>query len=145
MVVNTQTSDQIDLVMQRVENFIVRDLPQATGRTQILFLGKSAMGTVELRVIGSNEDTLRNLGDQIKQVFYSVPGTKAVRSDWENPVLKLFVDVDQERARRAGVSSEEIARTLSTHFDGQNITSYREGDKVIPVTLRALDRYQQKV
>ena len=137
IVVNTQTSDQIDIVMQRVDRFIRRDLPQATGRTQILFLGASAIGTVKLRVLGSNEDTLRNLGYQLKQVFYNVPGTKAVRNDWENPVLKLFVDVDQERARRAGVTSQEIARTLSTHFDGQNITSYREGDKVIPVTLRA--------
>ncbi len=137
IVVNTQTSDQIDIVMQRVERFIKRDLPQATGRTQILFLGKSPMGTVELRVLGSNVDILRNLGDQIKQAFYSIPGTKAVRSDWENPVLKFFVDVDQERARRAGVTSQDIARTLSAHFDGQNITSYREGDKVIPVTLRA--------
>jgi len=137
IVVNTQTSDQIDIVMQRVDRFIKRDLPQATGRTQILFLGKSPMGTVELRVLGSNVDILRNLGDQIKQAFYSVPGTKAVRSDWENPVLKFFVDVDQERARRAGVTSQEIARTLSAHFDGQNITSYREGDKVIPVILRA--------
>ena len=137
IVVNTQTSDQINIVMQRVERFIKRDLPQATGRTQILFLGKSPMGTVELRVLGPNVDILRNLGDQIKQAFYSIPGTKAVRSDWENPVLKFFVDVDQERARRAGVTSQDIARTLSTHFDGQNITSYREGDKVIPVVLRA--------
>ena len=136
-VVNTQTSDQITEVMRRVERFIKRELPQASGRAEILFLGPAALGTVELRVRGPNADTLRYLGEQIKQAFYSVPGTESIRSDWENPVLKLRVDIDQERARRAGVSSDDIARTLSAHFDGQEITSYREDDKVIPVTIRA--------
>jgi multidrug efflux pump subunit AcrB len=137
MVVNTERSDQIDVVMQRVEDFIKYNLPQGTGRTQILFLGGSPLGTVELKVIGENANILRDLGDQIKQAFYTVSGVQAVRSDWENSVLKLFVDVDQERARRAGVTSADIANTLTSHFDGQNITSYREGDKVIPIMLRA--------
>ena len=52
-------------------------------------------------------------------------------------MIKLKVNIDQERARRAGVSSEEIARTLSAHFDGVTITTYRERDKSIPVVLRA--------
>jgi len=137
VVVNTERSDQIDAVMERVEDFIKRELPEASGRTQILFLGQSALGTVQIKVTGADANILRDLGDQVKQAFYTVAGVRAVRSDWENPVLKLFVDVDQERARRAGVTSEEIAKTLSAHFDGENITSYREGDKVIPVTLRA--------
>lgn len=137
LVVNTQTSDQIGAIMQRAERFIKQQLPQATGRAEILFLGQSALGTVEFRVRGPDIDTLRRLGEQIKQAFHSVPGTEAIRSDWENAVLKLRVNIDQERARRAGVSSSDIAQTLSAHFDGQQITSYREGDKVIPVTVRA--------
>ena len=136
-VVNTQTSDQIAAVMARVEVFLKRNLPQANGRTDILFLGSAALGTVEIRVSGPNTDILRALGDQVKEAFYSVQGTAAIRSDWENPVFKLIVDIDQERARRAGVTSEDIARALSASFDGQQITSYREGDKVIPVTIRA--------
>ena len=136
-VVNTQTSSQIATVMPRVERFLKRDLPQANGRTDILFLGPASIGTVELRVRGPDINTLREIGEQVKEAFHSVPGTQAVRSDWENSVLKLRVDIDQERARRAGVSSEDISRTLSTYFDGQEVTSYREGDKVIPVTIRA--------
>ena len=136
-VVNTQTSDQINTVMRRVENFIKQDLPQANGRTQILFLGGSALGTVELRVSGPGIDILRDLGDQVKQAFHSIAGVEAVRSDWENAVLKLHVNVDQERARRAGVTSEEIAQALSSYFTGQQITTYREDVNVIPVTIRA--------
>ena len=136
-VVNTETSDQIAAVMRRVEHFIKRDLPQASGRADILFLGSAALGTVEIRVRGPDADRLRLLGDQIKEAFHSVPGVQAVRSDWENPIFKLRVDVDQERARRAGISSQDIARALSASFDGEQVTSYREGDRIIPVVVHA--------
>ncbi|MCP5092260.1 MAG: efflux RND transporter permease subunit, partial [Gammaproteobacteria bacterium] len=137
LVVNTQAANQIAEVMRRAERFIARQLPAATGRAEILFLGPSALGTVELRARGPDVATLRVLGEQIKQAFYSVPGTDAVRSDWENSVLKLRVNIDQERARRVGVTSSDIAEALSANFDGRQITSYREGDKVIPITIRA--------
>ncbi len=139
LVVNTQHSAQIEQVMRRAESFIARDIPEGTGRADILFLGPAALGTVELRVSGPQTDVLQQLAAQLEDAFHSVPGTRAIRSDWEDPVFKIRVEVDQERARRAGVTSEEIARTLSAHFDGEVVTDYREGDKVIPVVIRADD------
>jgi multidrug efflux pump len=137
LVVNTQHSAQIEQVMRRTESFIARDIPEGTGRADILFLGPAALGTVELRVSGPQTDALQQLAAQLEDAFHSVPGTRAIRSDWEDPVFKIRVEVDQERARRAEVTSEEIARTLSAHFDGEVVTDYREGDKVIPVVIRA--------
>lgn len=137
MVVNTQDSDQITTVMARVENYLIEFMPEATGRTDLLFLGSAALGTVELQVSGPKIDTLRYIGAQIQTAFNSITGVQSVRSDWENAVLKVRVNIDQERARRAGVSSEEIAGALSAHFDGEVITTYRERDKSIPIMVRA--------
>jgi len=137
LVVNTRTSEQVPTVMRRTEDFIQSDLPEATGRADLLFLGPAALGTVELRVRGANIDSLRRLVADITDVFIGVDGIVAVRNDWENAVLKLRVEIDQERARRAAVSSQDIAKTLSATFDGETVTSYREGDKLIPVVIRA--------
>jgi multidrug efflux pump subunit AcrB len=46
------------------------------------------------------------------------------------------VEVDQERARRAGVTSGDIARALDTGFSGRAIGVYREGDERIPIVWR---------
>jgi NodT family efflux transporter outer membrane factor (OMF) lipoprotein len=123
--------------MRRTEEYILRDLPQATGRADILFLGKDAIGEVKIQIRGPDIDTLRGLTSEVEDVFQSVPGTRAIRNDWENAVLKMRVVVDQERARRAGVTSEDVAGSLSSVFDGVVVTQYRERDKVIPVVLRA--------
>ncbi len=137
LVVNTEEADQLSAVMARVEAFFLSDMPNATGRADVLFLGPAPLGTVELRITGPDATVLRQLAEAHKAAFRSVSGTRAVRDDWENSVLKLRVDLDQERARRAGVTSEEVARTLSGHFDGFAISSYREDDRSIPVMVRA--------
>lgn len=137
LVVNTQRNDQIDAVMQRAEAFIARDIPEGTGRADILFLGPAPLGTVELRISGPEIAGLQALAAQVEGAFLSVPGTRAIRSDWEDPVFKIRVEVDQERARRAEVTSEEIARALFANFDGERVTDFREQEDVIPVMIRA--------
>jgi multidrug efflux pump subunit AcrB len=137
MVVNTETDKQIQMVMRRTERFFDTDLPQATGRADVLFLGPAPLGTVELRVVGNDIADLRRIGLDVRNVFHSVAGIRAVRSDWENSVMKIGVEIDQERARRNGITSEQVATTLSGFFDGTVVTNYREGDKVIPVAIRA--------
>jgi len=137
MVVNTETDKQIQTVMQRTDRYFDTGLPQASGRSEVLFLGPAALGTVELRIVGPSIDDLRRIGLDVRNVFYSVPGIQAVRSDWENSVLKIRVEIDQERARRNGITSEQVAMTLSGFFDGTVATHYREGENVIPVSIRA--------
>ena len=137
LVVSTREPDQIHPVMARTERFFVEDIPEGSGRTDILFLGTAPLGTVQLQVSGPGIDTLRRLAGQVVDAFDRVPGTGSPRNDWENSVLKLGVEIDQERARRAGVNSEEIARTLSAYFDGSQVTTFREGELSIPVSLRA--------
>ena len=137
LVVSTQNGEQVPALIRRTDEFILRDLPQASGRAELLFLGPAPLGTVELRIQGPRIETLREITSQLTDAFHSVPGTGAIRSDWENAVLKFRIEVDQERARRAGVTSEELATALSTIFDGAAVTQYREGDKMIPVVIRA--------
>jgi multidrug efflux pump subunit AcrB len=136
-IVTTRTAEQVAAMMQRVRAFAADRLPEATVRTEELFLGPAPLGTVELRVFGPDIPVLQDLADRVTAAFRAVPGTLDIRSDWENPVLKVRAVVDQERARRAGVTSQEIARALSAQIDGMPVTDYREGDKVIPVVLRA--------
>jgi multidrug efflux pump subunit AcrB len=51
--------------------------------------------------------------------------------------------VDQVRARRAGVSSRDVALSLESQMDGLEITEYREGDIVIPVLARSLEEHRR--
>jgi multidrug efflux pump subunit AcrB len=71
LVVNTQEPDQIHTVMPRVERFLAEQMPEATGRTDILFLGNAPPGTVELKITGPEIDVLRRLGARVDDAFGS--------------------------------------------------------------------------
>ncbi|MCK9239515.1 efflux RND transporter permease subunit [Desulfocurvus sp.] len=137
LVVNTERYEDVAPAMRRVEEFIAARLPQAAGRTESLFLGPAPLGTVELRLSGPDIETLQLVSGRMMAAVGGIPGIQALRSDWENPVLKIRVVVDQERAARAGLTSSEIARSLSGVLDGYKATDFREGETVIPISLRS--------
>ena len=55
------------------------------------------------------------------------------------------MDVDQERALRAGVTSNDVAYSLRAGLSGIEMTQYREGDQLIPVTLRSVASDRQDI
>ncbi|MHC4846466.1 MAG: efflux RND transporter permease subunit, partial [Planctomycetota bacterium] len=44
----------------------------------------------------------------------------------------------QARARRAGVTNQDVAVSLQALLSGFEVTQYREGDEIIPVTMRSV-------
>ncbi|MBT4137479.1 MAG: efflux RND transporter permease subunit, partial [Candidatus Latescibacteria bacterium] len=76
--------------------------------------------------------------DRLKTWLAAQSGTKNISDNWGRRTKKLVVDIDQARARRAGVSSQDIAVSLQTVLSGFETTQYREKEDVIPVTLRSV-------
>jgi len=68
-----------------------------------------------------------------------IDGSVGITDDWGEPVIRTRVNIDQDRAARAGVTSQSIAQSLSAYFDGTNVSGYREGDKTIPIVVRGDD------
>jgi multidrug efflux pump subunit AcrB len=120
-----------------MRTYITDNVPEAYGRVKKFWLGANEVGLVEVRISGAEHDTIYSLGERVMDTLRNIKGTTDIHNDWENRVTKIIVEVDQPRARRAGVTSEEIAQSLQMFFSGSQITDYREEDKVIPVMFRA--------
>ena len=58
---------------------------------------------------------------------------------------KLQIDIDQLRAQRAGLSSQDIALSLQTGLSGLELTEYREGEDSIPVLMRTETQMQETI
>ena len=67
----------------------------------------------------------------------AAPDVRENDDDWGNKIVKVVVEIDQDRARQLGVTSEEVTRLLNTYFSGTAVSIYREGDNSIPIVLRA--------
>jgi len=139
VLINTASVDAVPVVRDRVNAFIDGNLPAAQGDAKRMWFGATEPGIVKIELTGPKAAVLTGKADEIVEAFHGVPGTIGIKRDWENRLLVLSVDIDQTRARRAGVTSSDVASSLKTTFSGAQLTDYREGDRVIPVVLRGED------
>ncbi len=113
--------------------------PAVSARVTPMFLGPSDSSILEVQVKGPDRDFLFETATEIEALLAGVPGAFDIRHDWENRVAHLEADVDQARALQAGVSSADVAASLSNFYSGRAVTEYREGDDTIPVIARGAD------
>ncbi|MGI9525135.1 MAG: efflux RND transporter permease subunit [Hyphomicrobiaceae bacterium] len=139
LIVNTNSADQVPTMVERTREFAQNSLPEAFTRVKAMWLGSTETGLFEVRLSGPAFDVLFDKTNFLMQRLRAISGIIDVRQDWENRILRLSVKIDQARARRAGVTSRDVANSLSTFVSGAEITEYREGDETIPVVLRGTE------
>jgi multidrug efflux pump len=91
---------------------------------------------VQFRVSGADIPTLRELARKVADVVRQNPHMRNVNLDWEEPSKVVRLNIDQERARVLGVSSQDLANFLQSSLSGVPVTYYRERDQLIEISLR---------
>lgn len=93
---------------------------------------------VQFRVSGENVATVRGIAERVAAVMRDNPNIMEVQFDWDEPDSKVItLEVDQDKARLLGISSNDLAGFLQLSLAGQTATYYRERDKLIGVELIA--------
>lgn len=137
VVVNVTDREAVTELIPRLRRGFVEGFPGLEAHVTRMFLGPSDSSVIEIQVKGPDADVLFATAEKIMTILHEVPGTIDIRQDFEQRVTKVLVDVDQRRARRAGVSSSDVAAALQAYFDGRQITEFREQDDIFPIMLRA--------
>ncbi len=145
MVLNVKDETDISATVLRLDEQIEHNFPNVSARVKKMFLGPSDSSTIKIQVKGPDKDIIYKKAQQIMAVLHNVPSTLDIRTDWENLITKIDVQIDQHRAKRSGLTSEEIAQALDAYFSGSKITEFREGDNIIPVVLRAEQAERQSL
>ncbi len=135
----------VDEVIAGITDYARRTHPDLSVKLSRLENGPPVGYPITLRLSGSSADQLFQLADQAADWLLDKPGVASVKNTWGLQTKKLIVDVDQDRAQRAGVTSEEVAYSLKASLSGIDMTQYREGDQLIPVTLRTVASDRQDI
>jgi len=79
---------------------------------------------------------VRTYADEVKAIMRDNPNMRGINDNWNESVKTLRLDVDQDKARALGVSSQAIAQAAHTINSGSTIGQYRDGDRLIDIVLR---------
>jgi multidrug efflux pump len=136
-VVLAKNNEARERIAARLETILAEEFTLLRGRVNRLENGPPVGYPVQFRVSGSDVATLRATANEIASIMRQDANTANVHLDWNEKVKKISLQIDQNKARVIGVSSQNLANVLESILTGFSITQYRENDKLIDVVARA--------
>ncbi|MEM7745428.1 MAG: efflux RND transporter permease subunit [Pseudomonadota bacterium] len=124
-------------MVERARRVFIEQFPEARFRVTRLPSGGAESGTVDVEISGPDAEVLIAAAGQIEAAFGTLPDVVKNESDWGNKVLKVVIDIAQDKAREFGVTSRDISEVMDAYFSGTEYSTFREGDEQIPIVLRA--------
>jgi len=113
------------------------DFPEARFRVTRLPQGGSESGIVDVEIFGPDANTLNEAAAKVEAAFAEMPGVVKNETDWGNKVIKIVIDIAQDKAREYGVTSEDISQAMQAYFSGSQYSTFREDDTQIPIVMRS--------
>ena len=115
---------------------LATEFPEVRGRAKLLPNGPPVPYPVQFRVVGPDPARVRGYADEVKAIMRENPNMRGINDNWNESVKVLRLDVDQDKARALGVTSQAIAQAARTINSGTTIGQYREEDKLVDIVLR---------
>jgi len=135
-IVVAKTLQARDSLRRQLPQMLAQDFPQARARVTLLSSGPPVPYPVQFRVVGPEPAALRARADEVKALLRGNADLRGVNDNWNESVKALRLEVDQDKARALGVSSQSIAQAANVMLSGATVGQYREGDRLIDIVLR---------
>jgi len=148
LIVNTTDTKVIDALVADIKPWLEENFPNALIPIRKYGVGPSNTWKFEVRVSGpaiADPQVLRALAEEGLDILRNEPVAGEMQTDWRQPVPKLVPLYNQERARWAAITREDVANTTKRAYDGISVGIYRENDDLIPIVLRLSEEDRENV
>lgn len=126
-------------VVNRLQQRLDQDFSHARTIVRQLQQGPPFDAPVELHLQGPDLDVLRDLGGQLRLLLTQLPAVTHTRSDLEETIAKLSIEIDPQQASEAGLNRAAIAGQLYQSLEGVSAGTAFDNDLEIPVRVKIAD------
>ncbi|EHA1124247.1 efflux RND transporter permease subunit [Vibrio navarrensis] len=107
-----------------------------TFQFKLMEFGPSPASKIEARISGPDPQVLRDIAQQVEDVLHTDPGARNIRHDWRERTKELVPQFNESKARRLGISKEDLSNTLQMAFGGNTMGLLRDGTHILPIVGR---------
>ena len=135
LLINTSSGDINGAIISKIDSFAFNTYPDTDVKVSRL-AGGGGGTPIEILVSGESPDVLFQISNDLKTKLKSVAGTVNVKDNWGSKIKKIVIDIDQDKAQRAGLTNQDIAISLQAGLGGRKTGDFREGEDNMPIILR---------
>jgi multidrug efflux pump subunit AcrB len=132
-------------VIKRLETAMATGFDDVMTRVTPLEMGPPVGWPLKFRISGPDADQTRDIAQKFAQLLGSDSRIRNINYDWNEPSKVIKVEVDQDRARALGISSQGLSDTINAILSGSKITQMRDDTYLIDVVARAVPEERAKM
>ncbi|WP_192179594.1 efflux RND transporter permease subunit [Mesorhizobium amorphae] len=125
-------------VIERLEKALSTGFDDVMSRVTPLELGPPVGWPLKFRVSGPDAEQTRDIAQRFAQVIGANASVRNINYDWNEPAKVIKVEVDQDRARALGISSQQLSDTINSVLSGSRIAQMRDRTWLVDVVARAI-------
>lgn len=112
------------------------NFPEVRGRVKFLPTGPPVPYPVQFRISGTDANKVREIADSVKDIMRANPNALGVNDNWNESVKVLRLNLDQDKLRSLGMTSETVMHAANTILTGTRIGQYREKNRLVDIVVR---------
>lgn len=121
----------------RIRQWLAEGFPEVRGKIDRLPNGPPVGWAVQFRVVGPDAAVVRQYAEDVKRIVRASPDVRSVHDNWHEKILVVRDDVDQDKLRLLGITSQQVRQASQTVLTGMPIGTYREDNRNIEILARA--------
>ena len=121
------------------------EFEQVQPRVSPLELGPPVGWPLKFRISGPEPMKVREIAQNFASLLGKTPNARNINFDWNEPSKVVRVEVDQDRARALGISSQALSQTINAVLSGTTVTQLRDDIYLIDIVARAIPEERAKL
>ena len=127
--------------------------PLCSGRNSSRCCRASAPWSLDRRSAGRSSSAsaertrmkVREIAQNFASLLGKTPNARNINFDWNEPSKVVRVEVDQDRARALGISSQTLSQTINAVLSGTTVTQLRDDIYLVDIVARAVPEERAKL
>lgn len=138
-IITAKDVDAREFLRQKLAKVLNEDFPEVKFNIKLIEMGPPADYPVMFRVSGYDTDKVKEIANQVADVMRSDSNIYNVNFDWQEKSKTIHLELDQDKLRSMGISSQAVAQMLYTEITGATAAQFYSGDRTIDIVMRLKD------
>ncbi|MUJ37003.1 efflux RND transporter permease subunit [Aliivibrio fischeri] len=134
--IRTTDRESMFSLLENLTNSLDQRFDKPTFQFKMMEFGPSPASKIEVRISGPDPQILRDLATDVEDILATDSGSRNIRHDWRERTKELTPEFNESKARRLGISKEDLSNTLQMAFGGNTLGILRDGTHTLPIVAR---------
>ncbi len=137
-VVTVDSAENRDAVAKKIKSELENNFPEVQPIIAFIQTGPPADYPIMLRVSGTKIEKVQELANSVAEKISADKNITNVHLNWNKKSGVVKIELDQDKLRALGVSSQAVKSMLYTEITGAKSSEFYTGDRTIDIDLRLI-------